>query len=90
MISRGGHVDGPMAGAADVGFAPFLKGLVGTHFFAQIVLLPVFRNQFVAEFVVQAFGGEIALFLSNPFLQTHMGGDDEFGHAAIVIPPALR
>src|SRR5579863_162353 len=70
-----------MARAAHVGGAAFFVELVSTHFVAQIVPLAVLRDDLIAEFVIQAFGREIALLFRHPFLQTHMGRYDELGHA---------
>jgi hypothetical protein len=47
---------------------------------AHVVVLPAGRADLLAKLVVEAFGGEIPLFLGDPLLQPEMRLDDEFGH----------
>ena len=72
-------VDGPVAGAAHVGLAALLEGLIGADLVALCrATLPSGRLHFLAEFVVQAFVLEVALLLGDPFLQPEVRLDDEF------------
>src|SRR5690349_19553929 len=79
MAVRRRHVHRPMAGAADIGCAPFLDALKGA-FIGLVVMLAGGRADQFAEFVIEAFGAEIALLLGNPFLQAKVRFDDEFAH----------
>src|SRR6476660_1749224 len=68
-----------MAGAAYIRFAPLFDALEGALIDLVVMLAGRRADQF-AEFVVEAFGAEIALFLGNPFLQPEVRFDDEFAH----------
>ena len=69
-----------MAGAAHIAGAALLEGLIGADLVAEMVRRSRLRAHGLAELVVEPFGGEIALFLGDPFLQAEMRRDDEFAH----------
>src|SRR4051794_18544134 len=71
-----------MAGATDVGFSSLFDALERTLVGLVVVLALRGANEF-AEFAVEMFGAEIALFLGDPLLQTKMRLDDEFAHREI-------
>ena len=79
MAARGRDIDGPVAGAADVGLAALLDALEGAVIDLVVVLALGGADQ-LAEFVVEALVAEIALFLGDPFLQPEMRFDHELGH----------
>jgi hypothetical protein len=83
---RGGDVDGPVAGAADVGLAALLDALEGA-FIDLVVVLALGRTDQLAKLIVEPFVAEVALLLGHPFLQTEMRFDHEFGHGR---PPGRR
>jgi hypothetical protein len=57
---RSSHIDGPVAGAVDVGTAPAFEGLIGADLVAEIVQLPILGGQLIAEFVFEPLALEIA------------------------------
>jgi hypothetical protein len=79
---RGGHVDGPVAGAAHVGAAALLERLEGADLVAFVVMLAVGGFDQLAKFVVETFLGEIALVVGDPFLQAEVRFDQEFRHGS--------
>src|SRR5215475_9425077 len=82
MTVGGGDVDGPVAGAADVGLASVLDALEGA-LIDLVVVLALGRADQLAEFIVEPLGAEIALLLGDPFLQAEMRFDHEFRHASL-------
>src|SRR5215471_8262452 len=70
-----------MAGAADVGFPPGLNHMIGADLVLGVVVLAVGRLHKLEEFVIQAFGLEVALLFRDPFVQAEMRLDDEFRHS---------
>src|SRR5262245_37700885 len=80
MAAGGGDIDRPMAGAADVGFAALGDRLEGADLAGHGVMGAAARPNELAEFVVEAFAGEVALLLGHPFLQAEVRFDDELGH----------
>jgi hypothetical protein len=77
VANRGRDVDGPVAGAADVGGAALLKSLKSADAVAEVVPFAVGRVEFVAEGVIEAFLAKVALFFGDPFLKPHVRSDDE-------------
>jgi len=76
-----GDVDGPVAGAADVGVAALLDVLVGADLVRRRMRLgEVLTLEGLAELVIEAFRFEIALLLSHPFMEPEVRRDEEFGH----------
>src|SRR5579864_4618350 len=73
-----------MARAAHIAGAALLDGLVGHDLVAEVVTLAVLGDELVAEFVVEALGGEVALLLGDPLLEPHMRRDHEFGHGFLL------
>src|SRR5215468_9478724 len=76
----GGDVDGPMAGATDVGRAAVFERLEGADPVALVVNPALGRLDHLLEDVLEAFVAEIAFFLRDPFLKSEMRLDDELGH----------
>jgi len=73
-----GDVHGPVAGAAHVAGAALLDTLVSAALVRSGVFFRhVARTVVVAEFVIEAFGLEVALFLGHPFLQPEVRGNHE-------------
>ena len=79
MAVRGRNVHRPMAGAAHIGLAALLDALEGA-LVDLVVMLAVGRADQLTEFILEAFGAEIALLFGDPFLQTKVRFDDEFAH----------
>jgi hypothetical protein len=69
-----------MASATDVGLAALLKSLISADPVAEVVLLAIFREDLVAEFVLQSFRREITLSLSYPLLEPHVRRNHAPGH----------
>jgi hypothetical protein len=70
-----------VAGAADIGIAAALEGLVRPDLIAEVVdMAGRCRGKLIAELVIEAFAVEIALVARYPFVQPHMRRDDEFRH----------
>src|SRR6202043_4271806 len=83
----GRDVHGPMTGAADIASAAGFERLIGADLVADVMAAARSRIHGLAELVVEAFGGEIAFLLGDPFVQPEMRRDDEFRHRA---PPLSR
>ena len=64
---------------------PASKRLIGADLVAELWPLPDARIHRLAEFVIETFGGEIALLLGDPFLQPEMRRDDEFRHGLLLV-----
>ena len=82
MAVGGGDVHGPVAGAADVAGAAGFQRLVGADLVAELMAAAGGRIHGLAEFVIEALGGEIPFLLGDPFLQAEMRSDDEFCHGS--------
>src|SRR5262249_26823399 len=80
MAPRGGDVDGPMAGAADLGRAALFERLEGADPVALVVNAALGRLDHLPEDVIEAFVAEIVFLLGYPFLKAEMRLDDEFRH----------
>src|SRR6476646_2843231 len=80
MAPAGGDVDGPMAGAADVGLAALFERLEGADPVTLVVNRALGRLDHLLENVVEAFVAEIAFFLGDPFLKAEMRLDDKRRH----------
>jgi len=76
-----------MASAVDVGAAPAFEGLIRPQLVAEIVKLAVRRGQLVAELILEPLAFEVALVAGDPFVQSHMRRDNEFGHS---VPPVTH
>src|SRR5215510_10729889 len=92
MAGRGRDVDGPVTGRAHVALAPSPDRMIGPDPIAEMLLPGVPRADGRAEFVVEAFLREIALFFRDPFLQPEVRRDDELGHGGppILLPERLE
>jgi hypothetical protein len=83
-VTLGGRdIHRPVAGAGDIGLAPRLERLHGADLVALVVLLAVGRADEFAKFVVEAFVGEIAFVVRDPFLKAEMRLDDELRHGRL-------
>jgi len=82
VADRGGDVDRPVAGAADVRAAAALEGLVGADPVAEVVQPAGRRAELVLKLAVEPLGREIPLVARHPLMQAHMRRDDEFGHCS--------
>src|SRR6059058_2004775 len=80
MAPGGGDVDGPMAGAADVGLAALFERLEGADPVALVVDTALGRLDHLLEDVIEALVAEIVFLLRDPFLKAEMRLDDEFRH----------
>src|SRR5690349_13222561 len=80
MAPGGGDVDGPMAGAADVGLAALFERLEGADPVALVVDTALGRLHRLMEDVIEALVVEIVFLLRDPFLEAEMRLDDEFRH----------
>ena len=73
-----------MTGAADIGLAPCLERLIGADLVAAFVMVAAIgRSDMLVELVIETLGGEVALFLGDPFLQSEMRLDGEFWHGSL-------
>src|SRR5204862_262604 len=87
VADRGGDIDGPVTGAADVAVAAALKGLIGADLVAEIVdPAGRGRRELVAELAIEPFVPEIALVARHPFMEAHMRRYDEFRHVFLPKP----
>src|SRR5215469_9553871 len=80
MTDRGGDIDRPVAGAADVGISPSLDRLIGANLVAEVVDPLGWGRELIAEFVVKPLAVEIPLVARYPLVQPHMRGDNKLGH----------
>src|SRR5438067_13040202 len=80
MAPGGGDVDGPMAGAADVGLATLFERLEGADPVALVMDIALGRLDHLLEDVIEALVAEIVFLLRDPFLKAEMRLDDEFRH----------
>jgi len=86
VAGRGRDIDGPVAGAADIGAAALLQRLIGADpLAARVMVLPAGRADLLAKLVIEALGREVPLLLGDPFLQSKMRLYDEFAHG---FPPS--
>ena len=75
-----------MAGAADIGVAAALEGLVGADPFATlVVVLATGRADQLEKLVIESLVGEVALLFGDPFLQPEMRLDDKFRHVCFLL-----
>src|SRR5689334_5112920 len=79
MALGGRDIDGPVAGAADVGL-PTLLDTLERAFIGLVVVAALGRADQFAELVVEPLGAEIALLLRHPFLQAEMRFDHKLRH----------
>src|SRR5437868_4793731 len=87
VADRGGDIDGPVTGAADVAVAAALKGPIGADLVAEIVdPAGRGRRELVAELAIEPFVPEIALVARHPFMEAHMRRYDEFRHVFLPKP----
>src|SRR5207302_1234637 len=70
--------DALVAAALTVGFEGTRQDV--DHLAAGVGLLLAFRRQPTLEFVVEAFGAEVAFLVGDPFLQPPVRLDREFSH----------
>ena len=69
-----------MTGAAHIGFAALLDGVIGADPVGLDVIAAVGGLDELQELVVETFGFEIAFLLRDPFVQAKMRLDDELAH----------
>src|SRR5215831_655617 len=69
MTDRGGDVDRPVAGAADVRISPSLDRLIGANLVAEVVDPLGWVRELIAEFVVKPLTVEITLVARYPLVQ---------------------
>jgi len=68
-----------VAGAADVAGAAGFERLVGADPIAELMSAARARYQRLAELIVETFGGEIALLVSDPSCNRKCGATMNFG-----------
>src|SRR5947208_16265774 len=79
VADRGGDIDGPVTGAADVAVAAALKGLIGADLVTEIVdPAGRGRRELVATLAIEPFGPAITCDARPPVVQAHTPRHYEF------------